>query len=204
MACSPALPGLLKEMVGREDAFAGKPRSYSGTMPTERFSPLIRPSVSSPAFDLPAPSGGGVEAFIWGGGRVAPCGEAAHIERRSKRSRPEAMPPDECRSEGTPSPGEGPDVRGEPFFAYFFLAFEKKVSRRKGETISGRYRRNGYVHHAETGRLSGRLRKQAHSHSPPHYQIAGEKKGNRSCPKCLACSLHPERTTAYAYANPSR
>jgi hypothetical protein len=71
------------------------------------------------------------------------------------------MPTDECRSEGTPSPGEGPDVRGEPFFAYFFLAFEKKVSRRKGETISGRYRRNGYVHHAETGRLSGRLRKQA-------------------------------------------
>ncbi len=137
-----------------------------------------------------------------GGGRVAPCGEAAHIERRSKRSRPEAMPPDECRSEGTPSLGEGPDVRGEPLFAYFFLAFEKKVSRRKGETISGHYRRNGYVHHAETGRLSGRLRKQAPQ--PPHYQIAGEKKGNRSCPKCLACSLHPERTTAYAYANPSR
>src|SRR5471030_3190645 len=42
-----------------------------------------------------------------GGGRVAPCGEAAHIERRSKRSRPEAMLPDEYRNEGTPSLSEG-------------------------------------------------------------------------------------------------
>ena len=33
------------------------------------------------------------------------------------------MPPDEYRNEGTPSLGEGPDARGEPFFAYFFLAF---------------------------------------------------------------------------------
>jgi hypothetical protein len=55
------------------------------------------------------------------------------------------MPPDEYRNEGTPSPSEGPDARGEPFFAYFFLAFEKKVSRRKGETIGRRYRSNGYV-----------------------------------------------------------
>ncbi|MNS83822.1 hypothetical protein D3C72_1176240 [compost metagenome] len=55
------------------------------------------------------------------------------------------MPPDECRSEGTPSPSEGPYVRGERFFAYFFEAFVKKVSRRKGETISRRYRSNGYV-----------------------------------------------------------
>ncbi|MNT16080.1 hypothetical protein D3C72_1511680 [compost metagenome] len=55
-----------------------------------------------------------------GGGRAAPFGEAEHIERRSKRSRPEAMPPDECRSEGTPSLSEGPYVRGERFFAYFF------------------------------------------------------------------------------------
>ena len=55
------------------------------------------------------------------------------------------MPPDECRSEGTPSLGEGPDVRGEPFFAYFFLAFEKKVRRRKGATLSSRYRSNGYT-----------------------------------------------------------
>ncbi|CAI8773992.1 hypothetical protein EMIT0P171_170071 [Pseudomonas sp. IT-P171] len=67
------------------------------------------------------------------------------------------MSPDEYRSEGTPSLSEGPDARGEPFFAYFFLAFEKKVSRRKGETASRRYRRNGYVlNQPEPGRLPGR------------------------------------------------
>ena len=67
------------------------------------------------------------------------------------------MSPDEYRSEGTPSLSEGPDARGEPFFAYFFLAFEKKVSRRKGETASRRYRRNGYVlNQPEPGRPKGR------------------------------------------------
>ena len=67
------------------------------------------------------------------------------------------MSPDEYRSEGTPSLSEGPDAWGEPFFAYFFLAFEKKVSRRKGETLSGRYRSNGYVHpHQEPGRPKDR------------------------------------------------
>ncbi|MCP2020235.1 UNVERIFIED_ORG: hypothetical protein J2Y84_004085 [Pseudomonas reinekei] len=30
------------------------------------------------------------------------------------------MPPDEYRSEGTPSLSEEPYVRGERFFAYFF------------------------------------------------------------------------------------
>ena len=89
-----------------------------------------------------------------GGGRVAPCGEAAHIERRSKRSRPEAMPPDECRSEGTPSLGEGPDAGAKPFA--YFSAFGK-VSRCKSETASSRYRSNGYVRHQqEHGRLPGR------------------------------------------------
>ena len=72
------------------------------------------------------------------------------------------MPPDECRSEGTPSLSEGPDAWGEPFGS--FLAFEKGT-RRNGETLSGRYRRNGYVpYQQEIGRLSGRLREQARSH----------------------------------------
>ncbi|KPU60210.1 hypothetical protein AN403_4831 [Pseudomonas fluorescens] len=30
------------------------------------------------------------------------------------------MPPDEYRSEGTPSSSEGPYVRGERFLGYFF------------------------------------------------------------------------------------
>ncbi|SDP50091.1 hypothetical protein SAMN04490202_4534 [Pseudomonas reinekei] len=77
--------------------------------------------------------------------RSAPFDAVELIACRCSEANRRAMPPDECRSEGTPSLSEGPDARGEPFFAYFFLAFEKKVSRRKGETASGRYQRNGYV-----------------------------------------------------------
>ena len=54
------------------------------------------------------------------------------------------MPPDEYRSEGTPSLSEGPYVRGERFLLTFLGAC-KKVSRRKGETISRRYLNNGYA-----------------------------------------------------------
>jgi hypothetical protein len=52
------------------------------------------------------------------------------------------MPPDEFRSEGTPSLSEGPYVRGETFG--YFGAFAK-VTRCKSGTLSGRYRSNGYV-----------------------------------------------------------
>ncbi len=98
--------GTCKRMVGCQAAFAGKPRSYSGmwvpardwsavrppsraslaptrgSVYTLRFSPLIRPSVSSPAFDLdlPAPSGGRVEAFIWGWARSAVRRSRTHRE----------------------------------------------------------------------------------------------------------------------------
>jgi hypothetical protein len=41
-----------------------------------------------------------------------------------------------------PSPSEAPSGGAKPFA--YFLAFEK-VSRRKGETISRRYRSNGYA-----------------------------------------------------------
>ncbi len=66
------------------------------------------------------------------------------------------MPPDGYRSEGTPSLSEGPYVRGERF--WLLLRRLLKVTRRKGETISRRYRSNGYVHgQQKTGRLEGRL-----------------------------------------------
>ena len=52
-------------------------------------------------------------------------------------------PTGQDRSEGTPSLSEGPDA-GAKRFAYFWAS--AKVSRRKGETVSGRYHRNGYVH----------------------------------------------------------
>ncbi|SEE85772.1 hypothetical protein SAMN04490194_4547 [Pseudomonas migulae] len=65
------------------------------------------------------------------------------------------MPPDEYRSEGTPSLSEGPDARGETF--WFLLGRLPKGTRRKGETASRRYRRNGYAHEQkEPGRLPGR------------------------------------------------
>jgi hypothetical protein len=53
-----------------------------GSVYTLRFSPLIRPSVSSPAFDLDllAPSGGRVEAFIWGWARSAVRRSRTHRE----------------------------------------------------------------------------------------------------------------------------
>ncbi len=38
-----------------------------------------------------------------------------------------------CRSEGTPERSAGAVCGSEPFFGYFFGAFAKKVTRRKGE-----------------------------------------------------------------------
>ena len=80
-----------------------------------------------------------------------------------QRSKPEAMPPDESRNEGTPSQSEVPNAGAQTFGSFGAFA---KGTRRKGETLSGRYRSNGYVlSQQETGRLSGRLREQARSHN---------------------------------------
>ncbi|MNR23140.1 hypothetical protein D3C85_1401430 [compost metagenome] len=78
--------------------------------------------------------------------RAAPFDEVEHIAWRCSEANRRTMPPDGYRSEGTPSLSEGPDARGERFFAYFFEALVKKVSRRKGETASGLNRSNGYTH----------------------------------------------------------
>ncbi|MBD0682866.1 hypothetical protein CGA21_30010 [Pseudomonas sp. PSB11] len=56
---------------------------------------------------------------------------------------PSRRPTEQCRREGMPSPSEAPSGGAKPFA--YFSAFGK-VSRRKGETRGGRYRRNGYVH----------------------------------------------------------
>jgi hypothetical protein len=58
--------------------------------------------------------------------RAAPFDAVEHIACRCSEANRRAMPPDECRSEGTPSLSEGPDARGEPFFAYFFWRLKKK------------------------------------------------------------------------------
>ncbi len=54
------------------------------------------------------------------------------------------MSPDGYRSEGTPSLSEGPDAGARPFGSFSWRL--TKGTRRKGETISRRYRSNGYVH----------------------------------------------------------
>jgi hypothetical protein len=94
--------------------------------------------------------------------RAAPFGVAEHIERRSSRSRPEAMPPDGHRSEGTPSLGEVPYAGAKPF-AYFSAS--GKVSRRKGETLSRRYRSNGYAPNPKTPKPKQQTNKNAR-HKP--------------------------------------
>ena len=53
------------------------------------------------------------------------------------------MPPDGHRSEGTLSLSEVPYVRGQPFWLLFRRL--EKVTRRKGGTLSSRYRSNGYA-----------------------------------------------------------
>ena len=73
------------------------------------------------------------------------------------------MRPDGSRSEGTPSFSEWAERWGKPFGLPFRRL--EKVTRRKGGTLSSRYRSNGYVldqseHHC----LSQRLREQARSH----------------------------------------
>ena len=51
---------------------------------------------------------------------------------------------------------------GEPFGLPFWRL--KKVTRRKGETLSSRYRKNGYVHLQNLQRQPNSLREQARSH----------------------------------------
>ncbi|VVP95568.1 hypothetical protein PS934_02010 [Pseudomonas fluorescens] len=57
-----------------------------------------------------------------------------------------------------PSLGEAPNVRGK---ALWLLSRFSKVTRRKGGTISDRYRSNGYVHPQNNHRLTHSHREQA-------------------------------------------
>jgi hypothetical protein len=59
-----------------------------------------------------------------------------------QRSKPEAMPPDGHRSEGTLSLSEVPYAGAKPFGLPFRRL--EKVTRCKSETASGSTRRNGY------------------------------------------------------------
>jgi hypothetical protein len=79
--------------------------------------------------------------------RVAPFDVVEHAACRCSEANRRAVSPDECRSEETPSLGEGPDAGARPLVPLGWAgtpAFAKGT-RRKGETIGGRYRSNGYV-----------------------------------------------------------
>jgi hypothetical protein len=112
-----------KRMVGCQAAIAGKPCSYRSkaayTHPLFHHSTgralarlqlliLIHPPLREAEWRCSS-----------GGRRAAPFDEVEHIERRLKRSQPEAMPPDECRNEGTPSLSEGPDAGARPFGSFW-------------------------------------------------------------------------------------
>ncbi|VVN83435.1 hypothetical protein PS710_01293 [Pseudomonas fluorescens] len=87
--------------------------------------------------------------------RAAPFDAVEHAACRSSRSRPEGSVPGWTPERRNAEPWRGAGRRGEPFWVLFWRL--KKVPRRKGETIGGRYRSNGYVlNHQEPGRLSGR------------------------------------------------
>ena len=101
------------------------------------------------------------------------------------------MPPDGHRSEGTPSLSEVPYAWGEPFWVLFWRL--KKVPRRKGETLSSRYRSNGYVHLQKKGRLSGRHRQQASSHRDRGHP---QKTGQLSDRHRQQASSHRDRGTS--------
>ncbi|KPN93900.1 hypothetical protein AL066_03280 [Pseudomonas nunensis] len=86
-----SLAGYIRErLVVCQDGFAGKPRSYRSS--PAHTAPLLttqgRALARLPLILLYPPLREAEWRCSSGGGRVAPCGEAAHIERRSKRSRP--------------------------------------------------------------------------------------------------------------------
>ena len=84
---------------------------------------------------------------------------AARHGCRTSRPRPwmacGGVPPEQCRSEGTPSLGEAPDAGAE---SLWLLWAPSKVTRCKSGTVSGRPRSNGYVPKTRRKRktLSGR------------------------------------------------
>ena len=110
-------------------------------------------------------------------GAQRPFGAAKHSERRcseANRRRCPRMNP----AAKEPEPKRGPNVRVKPFWLLFRRL--EKVTRRKGGTLSSRYRRNGYVlSQKEPRRLTKSLREQARSHSGNwvHLQEPGRPEG---------------------------
>jgi hypothetical protein len=83
-------------------------------------------------------------------------------------------PTEQCRSEGTPSLSEGPNGGAKPFASF---SASGKGTRRKGETISSRYRSNGYVHPNSQRRMTNH-RKRARSYRGPAAALSGRYRSN--------------------------
>ncbi|AZF57969.1 Threonine synthase [Pseudomonas sp. R11-23-07] len=112
------------------------------------------------ALDLGAPlnHAGRNSTVIWGVNR-----QGCRFSRPAPWMARGGGPPNHCRITGTPSLGEVPSGGAR---AFCLLLRFSKVRRRKGGTLSRRYRSNGYVlaQIQHPGRLSGRHRGQAPSH----------------------------------------
>ncbi|AZF20688.1 Threonine synthase [Pseudomonas sp. R3-52-08] len=112
------------------------------------------------AFDLGAPlnHAGRNSIVIWGVNR-----QGCRFSRPAPWMARGGGPPNHYRITGTPSLGEVPSGGAR---AFCLLLRFSKVRRRKGGTLSRRYRSNGYVLALiqHLGRLSGRYRGQAPSH----------------------------------------
>ena len=130
-----------------------------------------------PAFDPPAPSGGRVEVFIWGSGAKRRAAKP-HTSRGGRREADRRRCPQmdtgarehralaRCRTLGA-----------SLFLLTFFWRLKKKVSRRKGETLSSRYRSNGYVHLQKKGRCQAAI---ASRLAPTGIEVHPQKTGRLS------------------------
>ena len=116
---------------------------------------LIRSAVRPPrfafAFDLgrPVKHAGRNSTWIWGVNR-----QGCRFSRPAPWMARGGGPPNPCRITGMPSLGEAPSVGAR---AFCLLLRSSKVSRRKGGTISRRYRSNGYVLTPTKSQTSGTL-----------------------------------------------
>ncbi|CAI8834345.1 Outer membrane protein AlgE [Pseudomonas chlororaphis] len=149
---------LCNGQLGRDAELATPGRGWPAAV--TGISAKSRPTGRSPrvAFDFLAPSGGRVEVLRSGQlGRDAELAAPGH-------GWPVAAAHGAGPERGNPSPSEDRTL-GARAFGYFGLF---KVTRRKGETLSGRYRSNGYVHplRRTNKTVNGHDRSNGYAHGP--------------------------------------
>ena len=153
----------------------------------DRLSISVGSKAAAFDFDLrrPVKHAGRNSTGIWGVNR-----QGCRFSRPAPWRARGGGPPNHCRITGTPSLGEVPSVGAR---ALWLLWGFSKVTRCKSGTPSSRYLDNGYVPGLiqSPGRLSGRLRGQARSHSwivalPVDCgRLSGRLRGRASCHSCI-------------------